>query len=144
MEIIQKYRMGGSEETTAFKSTFNRPTGEAWRKYERLWTAYINDLLDNRTGVEWPEFDTVEEELEYDRKQQELEKISPFCFESVIKRSELQNFFGGLIRDWDYLLKFLETVSKADFKHPDETAFVYEVINEDTVILKLGKAGFSW
>lgn len=144
MQITQEIKIKGVDEVVSIKSTFNRPIGEVWRKYERLWTAYINDLLDNRTGVEWPEFDTVEEELEYDRKQQELEKISPFCFESVIKRSELQNFFAGLIRDWDYLLKFLETVSKADFKHPDENAFVYEIINQDTVILKLGKAGFSW
>lgn len=141
MQITQEIKIKGVDEVVSIKSTFNRPIGEVWRKYERLWTAYVNDILDNNNGIELPEFDTDEEELEWYRKQQEIEKNSPFCYESVIKRSELPNFFGGLIRDWDYLLRFLDIISNAEFKHPDENAFVYEVIDDNTVVIKLGKAG---
>lgn len=142
MQVTEKVQNNFYANYVPHKYTVNRPLGKTWNKYEDIWRAYINDMIEGNNGIDISVSKNQEEENEQIQKL--MQDIGDeFVFYSIVRKTELNQFFGGLIRDWDYLLNFLNDVSRAKFKYPDKNAFVYEIIDENTVSIRLGIAGFS-
>jgi hypothetical protein len=120
------------------KDHFNRPTGKAWRKYQKLWVAYIKDVDSCNDGYFAPSILSDDAQDEYFQARSKQVKAMGLREQTIITKEALHKFFGGKITDWDYLLQFAEAMSQATFEYDVEKPFSYELIKGDTIHLNLG------
>ncbi len=115
----------------------NEPTGIAFKRYQYVWLNFLDDLSELTGSAYGTRSDA--ESLELKRQYREQLKKEGYEGMNIITKETLPQFFGGLITSWPELIKILKAFQKSEFKYPIEDAFIFEYINDDTVILKLKK-----
>lgn len=135
MKYKQKMHLG--DMTIDMSDEYNRPIGEIGRKYARYWNLFIKDVNECNNGFEIPECKNADEEDYYREREKKL-RSQGLREQFIITKETLQDYFSGKIRDWDYLLKFAQTMSEAQFEYDVAEPFSYKLIDENTIKLNLG------
>jgi len=118
----------------------NYPIGAAGRKYGRIWEAFAasimfgvgclseeDDPFPNHKKVKKLEF------LNYETQLMGLGLRS----QTRITNDNLEDVFGGLITDWDYLIKILDAFKKAKYSSNVDKAFTYSIEQDGSIIIRL-------
>jgi hypothetical protein len=118
----------------------NALVGKSQRKYGRIWNAYSFSVIVNVGAVYLETSPDTENEKLSDMHRQKYEaelKNRGLRSDIRITKDNLNDIFGGLVRDWDYLLKLLEALKNAKYANNVEDAFTYSFENDGSIIVRL-------